>query len=138
MDLDAVIARYDDAWNRHDVDAILALHTEDSVFENHTGGGRGVGKDGIRPIIAGVFRSFPDVRFELRRLYVREALVVQEWTAFATHSRPLLQSGVRIPPTGKAVSWNGVDVMPMRGGLVARKDVYVDSIGLARQLGLTR
>jgi ketosteroid isomerase-like protein len=35
-ELQAVIARYNDAWNRHDVDAILALHTEDSVFENHT------------------------------------------------------------------------------------------------------
>src|SRR5204862_6502996 len=85
-DLDAVIARYNDAWNRHDVDAILAMHTEDSVFENHTSGGKGVGREEIRKIVEGVFATFPDLRFDGRRLYVRDDLVVQEWTATATHT----------------------------------------------------
>ena len=38
-------------------------------------------------------------------------------------------------PTGKKVSWNGVDVIPFAGNLVARKDVYVDSVGFLRALG---
>ena len=46
--LQAVIDAYNAAWNRHDVDAIVAMHTEDSVFENHTSGGRAVGKAAIR------------------------------------------------------------------------------------------
>jgi hypothetical protein len=29
--------------------AILAMHTETSVFENHTSGGKGVGKDAYSP-----------------------------------------------------------------------------------------
>ena len=51
--LEKIIATYGDAWNRHDIDAILALHAEDSVFENHTSGGKGVGKDAIRQILKG-------------------------------------------------------------------------------------
>ena len=46
--LEKLIAAYGDAWNRHDIEGILAMHTDDSVFENHTSGGRGVGKDAIR------------------------------------------------------------------------------------------
>ena len=37
-DLQRFIDRYNDAWNAHAVAAIVAMHTEDSVFENHTTG----------------------------------------------------------------------------------------------------
>jgi steroid delta-isomerase-like uncharacterized protein len=135
-ELEAVIARYNEAWNRHDVDAILAMHTEDSVFENHTSGGRGSGKAEIRAILEGIFATFPDLQFEGRRLYVRDDLVVQEWTAGATHSTTITRAGKTYPATGRKISWNGMDVIPMRGGLVVRKDVYADSISYLRQIGV--
>src|SRR5262245_31910575 len=56
--LEKVIAAYGQAWNSHDIEAILAMHTEDSVFENHTSGGQGIGKDAIREILRGVFATF--------------------------------------------------------------------------------
>ncbi len=127
--------RYADAWNRHDIDGILALHTEDSVFENHTSGGKGVGKDAIREILKGVFAAFPDIRFDARRTYVRDGLVTQEWTATGTLAIPYTKGATTVQPTGKKVSWNGVDVIPFAGNLVARKDVYVDSMGFLLALG---
>jgi hypothetical protein len=39
-------------------------------------------------------------------------------------------------PTGKTISWNGLDVIPFEDGLVKRKDVYSDSVSILRQLGL--
>jgi hypothetical protein len=132
-DLRSVIARYNDAWNAHDIDAILAMHTADSVFENHTSGGRAVGKAEIGKIIAAVFETFPDIAFSTRRLYVGEGFVVQEWTASATFSRPIIRDGREEQPTHRPITWDGVDVIPFEGELVARKDVYVDSLGLRRQ-----
>jgi steroid delta-isomerase-like uncharacterized protein len=136
VDLTTQIGRYNEAWNRHDVDAILALHTDDSVFENHTSGGSGVGKAEIRRIVEAVFSTFPDLHFETRRVYVRDELVVQEWTASATFSVEIVRAGKRYPPTGKKIVWDGMDVIPMRDGLVARKDVYADSITYLRQIGV--
>lgn len=135
--LEKVIAAYGEAWNRHDIEAILAMHTEDSVFENHTSGGRGVGKAAIREILKGVFTTFPDIRFDARRTYVRDGLVTQEWTATGTLAVPITRGATTVQPTGRKVSWNGVDVIPFRGELVARKDVYVDSMGFLRALGFT-
>lgn len=134
--LETTVRRYADAWNRHDVDAILALHTDDAVFENHTSGGLAVGKAEIRKLIEGVFATFPDLEFTTRRLYLGEGVAVLEWTATATHAKPVTRADRTFPPSGKKLSWNGLDVMPMRDGRVARKDVYADSISFLRQLGL--
>jgi steroid delta-isomerase-like uncharacterized protein len=133
--LEKVIAAYGDAWNSHNVDAILAMHTEDSVFENHTSGGKGVGKDAIREILNGIFAAFPDIHFDAHRTYVRDGLVTQEWTATGTLARPYTKGSMTVQPTGRMVSWSGVDVIPFAGKLVARKDVYVDSMNLLRALG---
>jgi steroid delta-isomerase-like uncharacterized protein len=133
--LQTMIDAYNAAWNRHDVDAILALHTEDSVFENHSSGGRAVGPAAIREVIAGVFATFPDIRFELRRLYLRDDLIVQEWTATATHARPVRYRDAVLEPTGGTVRWDGMDIIPVRDGKVARKDVYANSLAYLRGLG---
>lgn len=135
--LEKIIAAYGEAWNRHDVAAILAMHTEDSVFENHTSGGQAVGRNAIRGILEGVFSAFPDIRFDARRTYVRDGLVTQEWTATGTLAIPYTRGSTTVQPTGRKVSWNGVDVIPFTGSLVARKDVYVDSMSFLKALGFT-
>ena len=136
-ELQDFIDRYNTAWNEHDVEAIVAMHTEDSVFENHVTGDRYEGHESIAGAIAGIFGVFPDLTFEARRQYLREDLVVQEWTACGTHLGRMTRAGIAVEPTGRAVDYRGMDIIPLRNGLVARKDVYSDSITLLRQLGLT-
>jgi steroid delta-isomerase-like uncharacterized protein len=135
MSLRDVIDSYNDAWNRHDVDAIVALHAPDMVFENHTAGERAEGEQ-VREHIAAIFEGWPDIEFTTRRLYVRDDLVVQEWTAGATHNRELRRGDLVAAPSGKRIEWEGMDVIPFEDGLVKRKDVYSDSISILRQVGL--
>lgn len=130
-----MIERYNDAWNAHDLDAIVAMHAPDMVFENHTAGERAEG-DAVRAHIEGIFEGWPDLRFEGVRVYAREGVVTQEWTAHATHTKPVRRGDTELPPTGRAISWAGVDVIPTEGGLIKRKDVYSDSVSILRQLGL--
>ncbi len=137
QELQDFIDRYNAAWNDHDVEAIVSMHTDDSVFENHVTGDVNVGRDQIARAIQGIFSVFPDLRFETRRAYIRDDLVVQEWTARGTHEGTMTRSGIEVPPTGRKVDYKGMDVIPIRDGLVARKDVYSDSVTLLRQLGLT-
>ena len=136
--LRAVIEAYDAAWNRHALDAIIACHTSDSVFESHTTAEIATGHDAIRRMIARYFRTFPDLEFAIRRMYARPGLVVQEWTARATHTVSIPTRYGLAEPTGRVLTWNGVDVMPMAGSLIVRKDAYVDSAGLKRQLEAAR
>ena len=113
-ELEKIIERYNDAWNAHDVEAILEFHAQGMVFENHTAGDRVEG-EAVGPHIAGIFGRSPDLRFTGRRLYARDGLVVSEWTASATNS------------DGRRVEWDGIDVFPFENGLILRKDVYSSS-----------
>jgi ketosteroid isomerase-like protein len=108
------IERYDAAWNAHDVDAIVAFHAPDMVFANHTAGEQVEG-EAVRGHIARIFENWPDLTFRGRRLYVRDDLVVSEWTATATSK------------DGRRLEWDGVDIFPFRDGLILRKDVYSSS-----------
>jgi len=109
--LEQLIERYNEAWNAHDLDAIVSFHAPGMVFENHTAGERAEG-DEVRGHIASIFASWPDLSFSGRRLYARDGLVVSEWTATAT------------APDRRSLTWDGVDVFPCENGLILRKDVY--------------
>jgi uncharacterized protein (TIGR02246 family) len=112
-----IIERYNDAWNAQDLDTIASLHAPDIVFHNHTADEKAEGADAVREHIATIFRNNPDLRFTTRSLNVGDDFAVCEWTARA-----------------RGVEWDGVDVFPLRDGLIARKDVYSAS---HRPRGLT-
>jgi ketosteroid isomerase-like protein len=110
-ELERTIERYNAAWNAHDLDAIVSMHALGMVFENHTVGERAEGPQ-VREHIDRIFQNWPDLRFTGRRLYVRDGLVVNEWTAQATDKE------------GRRLEWDGIDVFPFENGLILRKDVY--------------
>jgi uncharacterized protein YceH (UPF0502 family) len=121
--LEDVIDTYNEAWNRHDLDGIVALHAPGMVFENYSAGERAEG-DAVRAHIEQIFANWPDLRFTGRSLYVGDDFVVQEWTAYATH------------PSGKELTWEGVDLFPFKDGKILRKDVYSNaSRRVPEQLG---
>jgi steroid delta-isomerase-like uncharacterized protein len=134
-ELQRTIDAYNDAWNAHDIARIGSMHAPDMVFENHTAGERAEGRQALEHI-AQIFESWPDIKFTTRRMYVREDLVVQEWTASATHVKPLSRGEIVAEPSGKRIEWAGMDVIPFDAGKVKRKDVYSDSVSILRQVGL--
>jgi uncharacterized protein (TIGR02246 family) len=109
-----LIERYNDAWNRQDLDAIAVLHDPDIVFHNHTADERAEGADAVREHIAQIFRSNPTLRFVTRDLRTGDDFAVCEWTA-------------TVERDGRRLEWDGVDVFPIRAGRIARKDVYSSS-----------
>ena len=133
--LQEAIDRYNDAWNAHDLETIMSMHAPDMVFENHTAGESAQGEE-ARAHIGAIFETWPDINFSTRRAYVRDGLVVQEWTATATHANEMRRGDLVAEPTGKKVTWDGLDVIPFEDGLVKRKDVYSDSVSILRQVGL--
>jgi ketosteroid isomerase-like protein len=109
-----LIGRYNDAWNRQDLETIHSLHHPDIVFDNHTAGERAEGADAVRTHIGAIFANNPDMRFSTRSLQAGDDFAVCEWT-------------LNVTKDGRPLEWDGVDVFPLRDGLIARKDVYSTS-----------
>ena len=114
MNVLALVESYNDAWNRQDLDAIASMHADGIVFHNHTAGERVEGADAVRAHISRIFESWPTLRFTTRTLRAGDGFAVCEWTA-------------RAEKDGVELEWDGVDVFPVDGGKITRKDVYSSS-----------
>lgn len=115
--------RYSAAWAAHDPDAIVSMHTDDSVFHIHGAVEPAVGRDAVRDAIAALFEQSPDLRFEPERVHFGENHFVSEYVVSGTRE-------------GTQFACDGTDVFTLREGLVARKDTYLDLVSYQRQLGL--
>ena len=112
----AFLDAFADAWNRHDVDAILAMMTDDCVFEAGQGPDvngtvfSGVGE--VRRGIEDVFATFPDARWNDLRHFLAADRGVSEWVFTGTG------------PDGTRVQVQGCDVFTFRDGRIAVKNLY--------------
>ena len=105
-----------DAWNRHDVDALMEFMTDDSVFEASAGpdvcGIRYVGRNAVRAAYAEVWETFPDAHWGNARHLVQGDRGVSEWTFTGTRA------------DGTRVEVNGCDLFTFKGGKIALKNSY--------------
>jgi hypothetical protein len=133
--VEQLLADYNAAWNRHDLDAICALHTDDMVFHAHVGGPPASGDANVRGQIGGLFFQWPDLAFETRRLRVFGDLVVQEWTATGTLGIRVELGGLVARPGGEPISWDGLDLVTLEACKVKRKESYSDVMTILLRLG---
>lgn len=111
----AVVNRFNEAFNRHDVDAIMAAMTEDCVFESTRpapDGERVVGQQAVRAFWEAFFRRSPRAVFETEEIFAAGDRCVVRWVY--RWVREGLEGHVR-----------GVDIFRVRDGRVAEKLSYV-------------
>ena len=115
-ELVALLERFAEAWNRHDLDALMSMMTEDGVFEASAGpavvGHRSEGQRAVRAAYAAVFEAFPDAHWANPRHFVAGDRGVSEWTFTGTR-----RDGVRVEVAG-------CDLFTFRDGRIALKNSY--------------
>ena len=128
--------RYGEAWNRQDLDAIMDLHTDDSVFVAHAAGSPPAeGKAAVREAFAGYIATMPDINFAERALHIGDDHWVLESTMTGTVEQAIEVDGEQMGDRGARVAVPCVDVIQVRDGLVSSKQTYLDSMTMQRQLG---
>jgi len=126
-----VVSDYFDAIARRDVEAMTALWAPDGE-ERIAGQVDAVGPNGVREYFTELFAAFPDFALTVRSTVAEGERTAVHWTATGTHLGPL--GGVE--PTGTRVELEGIDLLEVRDGLIARNDAVADSLSVARQIGL--
>jgi steroid delta-isomerase-like uncharacterized protein len=111
-----VLEAFAEAWNRHDVDALMSFMTDDCVFEASAGpdvsGTRYVGPEAVRAGFAEVFATFPDAQWSNARHLIAGDRGVSEWTFTGTRA------------DGTRVEVHGCDLFVFRDGKIALKNSY--------------
>ena len=107
-----------DAFNRHDLDAIMEYFSEDCTVDMPRGpepwGKRFIGKAQVREALAGRFKGIPDVHYGEDRHWISADgnMGVSEWTLTGTTT-----SQIR-------VKVRGCDLWEFDNGKVTRKNSY--------------
>jgi steroid delta-isomerase-like uncharacterized protein len=111
-----VLQAFADAWNRHDIDALMSFMSDDCVFEASAGpdvsGTRFAGREAVRAGFAEVWATFPDARWNGARHFVVGDRGVSEWTFTGTRA------------DGTRIEVHGCDLFTFRGGKIALKNSY--------------
>jgi steroid delta-isomerase-like uncharacterized protein len=111
-----LLDRFADAWNRHDLDALMSMMTDDCVFDASAGpqvnGQRSEGQQAVRAAYAAVFETFHDAHWASARHFIAGDRGVSEWTFTGTHR------------DGSRVEVNGCDLFTFRNGKIAIKNSY--------------
>jgi ketosteroid isomerase-like protein len=105
-----------DAFNRHDLDAIMEFFSDDCVFDfprgPAPGGARAEGKDAVRGLLATRFAGIPDVHYGTDRHFVAGDRGASEWLLTGTTT------------AGERIAVRGCDLFEFRGDKIVRKDSY--------------
>jgi steroid delta-isomerase-like uncharacterized protein len=110
------LAAFADAWNRHDVEALMSFMTDDCVFESSAGsdacGTRSSGREAVRAAFEDVWAVFPDAHWGDARHFVCGDRGVSEWTFTGTR-----RDGMRFEV-------RGCDLFVFRDGRIAVKNSF--------------
>ena len=106
------IQRYFDAFNRHDVDAVMAcFHDEPLLIDIE--GGRHDGREAVRQRYEYELTSFPDGRCDMRTVTGHAGCGMAEFMFVGAHAR-----------TGQSVTAIGADVFEFTDGKIKALRVY--------------
>lgn len=112
----AMLQAFADAWNAHDVDALMSFMHDECVFETAAGpdacGTRHSGREAVRKAFAAAWASFPDAQWRNARHVVAGERGVSEWTFTGTAA------------DGTRIEANGVDLFTFRDGKILVKNAF--------------
>jgi len=110
-----VVQRFNEAFNRHDVDAIMALMTDDCVFENTRpvpDGERFEGRNRVRAFWEQLFGRSPKAHFDTEEIFAAGDRCVVRWVYHWVKE-------------GQPGHVRGVDIFRVRDRKVVEKLSYV-------------
>jgi ketosteroid isomerase-like protein len=112
----SVLQAFLDAFNAHDVDAIMSFFAEDCVLEMPRGpapgGRRLVGREQVREGIQSRLDGIPDIHYGDDRHWTCGDRGVSEWTIRGTQR------------TGERIEVRGCDLLEFVDGKITRKDSF--------------
>ena len=124
-----------DTFNAHDIDGFAAVLADNVVFQA-PGGMRGQGKPACVEFYGGWLSAFPDGHVEVHDIHFVDDVAVEEGTFSGTHNGVLHTPAGDIPPTGRPVNLDYIQVLHFRDGTHVSFNLMFDRLLMLEQLDL--
>ena len=123
-----LVQDFADAFNRRDVDALLACFTAEASYVDGFYG-RHAGAAALRAMFERMFREGRDYRWQMNAIVVERHRAAAEWTFSYTVSDAIPRSA------GRPIRFRGTSVFEVARGRVAAYREYFDTGQALLQLG---
>jgi steroid delta-isomerase-like uncharacterized protein len=124
-----------ETFNNHDIDGFADVLADDVAFIA-PGGVHGQGKAACVEFFASWFDAFPDAQVDVHRLHIVDDVAVEEGTFIGTHNGVLHGPMGDVPPTGRPVEVDYIQVLRLSDGKHASFNLMFDRLMMLEQLGL--
>ena len=121
------------AWSSHEGKKVVALYTDDCLFEDPPSHGLAHGKKELEALVNSMTVDFPDINFEFESCYGTETGAGVEWLMTGTQVHSSIPG---LPATGKKFSIAGAAILELKNGKIKRDTEYWDFAACLQQLGL--
>jgi len=137
MKPEEVVRHWYEAWNRHDIDAVVAMLAPDFVEYSPANPGPIRGKAAYRRAQEPELKAVPDFKANNLNMVAGGDTVGVEVEFVGTFKGPLEILGRMLPPTGRRIrgKWAEFDRISA-DNLIVEQRVYIDLASLLRQFGL--
>jgi steroid delta-isomerase-like uncharacterized protein len=133
------LARWYEAWNGHDADAISALMTDDVAYEDPAAPSPVMhGRVAVDQYARRAFAGIPDLHLEKLEEWVTPGggVIASYFRFSGTFAAELTAPDLPpLAPTGGGLQIPGMDRSEIRDGRLARHQIFWDIAELSRQLG---
>jgi steroid delta-isomerase-like uncharacterized protein len=124
---------YDEVWQKGNLEVADEVFARDYVRHDLRPTTAAAGPEGQRQIAAAFRAAFPDLRFDVEIVIAEGDNVAARWTASGTHTG----AWGAVQPTGRFVTFSGVNIFRFEDGRVAEIWNHRDDLGLQEQLGVS-
>ena len=122
-------------FNAHDLDGFTEVLADDVVF-TAPGGVHGQGRTACAAFFGSWFAAFPNARVEVEAVHIIGDVAVEEGTFRGTQNGVLQAPTGDIPPTGRSVEVDYIQVLRFRDGKHVSFHLMFDRLAMLEQLGL--
>ena len=125
---------FDQVWNRGRVNLLDSLLSPDYINHTPSVPDPPKGPAGLKPIVLAIRKAFPDLHYQIRDIIVTQDKVVARVIMTGTQKDTLFG----IPPTGKPIKVNQVNIERIEDGKVAEHWRVTDELTMMKQLGIIK
>ena len=121
---------YEEVWGKGNLDVAYEVFADDYVRHDLRPGTAVPGPEGQKRIAAEFREAFPDLTWQIDLIIGTDEFVVGRWTASGTHRGRWAGQ----EPTGRSMTFSGVNIFRFEDGKVAEIWNHRDDLGLMQQL----
>jgi steroid delta-isomerase-like uncharacterized protein len=128
-----LLARWQDAFARRDLDTYSSLYAEDAILESPMAGSL-TGRDAVVRFVGAFISAFPDAKLTTEPPLIDGDRIAMVSTVAGSQTGKFMG----LPPSGKPFRFPLIFLLTIRDGLIVRDRRIYDFTGLLVQVGVLK